>query len=595
MTSAPQTVLRHLRRLASAREPAEDAELLARYVACRDEEAFTGIVRRHGPMVLGVCRRLLRRTDDAEDAFQITFLVLVRKAATIRKPGSLASWLHGVACRVAGKLRAAGPALLANTRTTREESDPSDEITWRELRGVLDAELARVPETYRAPLVHCYLQGQTQDEAARQLGWTQITLRRRLERGRALLKARLTRRGVTLSAALLAPLLSAAAAEAMSPALLTATRLMITGTVPARLGLMTEGVVRSMTAISWKTSMALALTVVVAAVGWWSANLSAEPRPASVATPIVRRTVAEPPPKPQAPPAKTGQIYFHRVDTLSTIQPDGTKPTELPAISARDRRNYQPHSPRLSPDGKRLAFGRGVVGGDGFYPPDKIHVRDVTKQADAELLAELPGSELNNWVWSPDGTKLAFVSWDKDNPVRNWVVDVKTKKIEEVKLPRLKTKKFGELQMSIQDWSPDGQWFLASSDGLHVVKTDGTGARQLVEAPNLMGGSSRFSPDGKKVLYVTRNEDKSKTLNVVDSAGGKPRAIVEAKNFTDLRACWSPDGKRIAYIVTLLDDQGERGGETTLFVCDADGKNTVTVITEKHDPQELRMTLTDWR
>src|SRR5262245_28043277 len=191
-------VLRQIRKIA-AEETHCDAQFLERFASHRDEAAFAALVRRHGPMVLGVCRRVLRHADDAEDAFQATFLVLAQKAATIRKRPALGSWLYGVALRVARKARSGrrpppGPEGLPMTAP-----DASTALTVAELQSGIDEELGRLPERCRAPLVLCYLQGQTQDEAARQLGWSKATLRRRLGRGRELLRLRLARRGLSLS------------------------------------------------------------------------------------------------------------------------------------------------------------------------------------------------------------------------------------------------------------------------------------------------------------------------------------------------------------------------------------------------------------
>src|SRR6516162_11714485 len=165
-----QRILRHIRRLAGEREPTlSDGELLGHYATSRDQSAFAELVRRHGAMVFAVCRSVLRRHDDAEDAFQAAFLILARRAGAIRKPEALSSWLHGVAYRVALKARA--------ERTRRQEreakvSPPTvsaaacDDLSWGELRAVLHAELAALPERFRMPLILCYLEGLTQDEAA---------------------------------------------------------------------------------------------------------------------------------------------------------------------------------------------------------------------------------------------------------------------------------------------------------------------------------------------------------------------------------------------------------------------------------------------
>src|SRR5262245_21964485 len=196
-------VLAHIRKRIAARDQdaLSDRDLLNRFLKDRDEAAVTVLVERHGAMVLGICRRVLGHAHDAEDACQATFLVLVRRAASVRKKESLASWLHGVAYHVATNLKRDLARRRRREATVVNEppQDPLDDLTWREAQAVLDAELALLPERFRAPLVLCCLEGKTRDEAARQLGWTTGTLRGRLERGREMLRARLTRRGVALA------------------------------------------------------------------------------------------------------------------------------------------------------------------------------------------------------------------------------------------------------------------------------------------------------------------------------------------------------------------------------------------------------------
>ncbi|MBO0698674.1 MAG: sigma-70 family RNA polymerase sigma factor, partial [Zavarzinella sp.] len=172
----------------------------------RDGAAFEAIVRRHGPMVLGVCSRVLRDPADAEDAFQATFLVLVRKARSLRQPDRLAGWLHQVAQRTSRKLRA---ARLARARREGELSDvpvgePPAEFVWRELRPIFDQELGRLPDKLRLPAVLCFLEGHSKGEAARTLGWPEGTLAGRLQQAREKLRIRFAARGLTLSAGALA-------------------------------------------------------------------------------------------------------------------------------------------------------------------------------------------------------------------------------------------------------------------------------------------------------------------------------------------------------------------------------------------------------
>jgi RNA polymerase sigma factor (sigma-70 family) len=217
--------LRHFQRQVALRDAGEvtDRELLQRFAHSRDGDAFTALVRRYGPLVLGVCRRVLGQGPDAEDAFQATFLVLARKAGAIGQPERLGNWLYGVALRVARKARAEAARRRARQRQVADmptsRGDP--EADWEEVRQVLDDEVQRLPDKFRAPLVLCYLQGLTREEAAARLGWTAGAVKGMLERGRELLRSRLARRGVTLSAGPLAVMFIGNALSAAVPAVLS--------------------------------------------------------------------------------------------------------------------------------------------------------------------------------------------------------------------------------------------------------------------------------------------------------------------------------------------------------------------------------------
>lgn len=181
---------------AARRDTASGPTLLARFAATRDEEAFADLVRLHGPLVWGVCHRVLRNPHDAEDAFQATFLVLARKADRIANPDRLSAWLHGVALRAARKLKELdGRRREVAALEACEPEAPLDERD--EIWAALDEEIARLPAKLRQPIVLCRLQGQTYAEAARQLGCSVTAVFERLERAAEMLRARLTRRGVT--------------------------------------------------------------------------------------------------------------------------------------------------------------------------------------------------------------------------------------------------------------------------------------------------------------------------------------------------------------------------------------------------------------
>jgi RNA polymerase sigma-70 factor (ECF subfamily) len=209
-------------------EGPNDRQLLERFVARREESAFAALIGRHGPGVLALCRRVLGNEHDAEDVFQATFLTLARKAAVVPWQESIAPWLRAVAGRLAlaarsaaGRRRCREAPLGALAEDGEDEdrqglperyhpqADPLAEVARRELRRVLADELERLPEKYRAPVVLCYLQGKTNEEAAGELGWPTGSMSRRLARARALLQERLGRRGLALWAILLCLALAA--------------------------------------------------------------------------------------------------------------------------------------------------------------------------------------------------------------------------------------------------------------------------------------------------------------------------------------------------------------------------------------------------
>ncbi len=194
-----------------------DEQLLRAFTDRHDESAFTAPVRRHGPMVLGVCRRVLGHQQDAEDAFQATFLVLARRAAALRDRTALAGFLHATAYHLACKVkRAAGRRRKHEGRApARSSNDPSGELLWREVRVLLDEEIACLPDIYRSVFVLYYLENQSQAEAGRRLGLKERTVSNRLAEARRRLQERLSRRGVELTAVLAASTLAMPSASAL--------------------------------------------------------------------------------------------------------------------------------------------------------------------------------------------------------------------------------------------------------------------------------------------------------------------------------------------------------------------------------------------
>jgi RNA polymerase sigma factor (sigma-70 family) len=267
---AMKTVLRHVRRLAlmQAGDRATDAHLLQSFLDRRDEAAFEGLLRRHGPMVLGVCRRVLGNVHDAEDAFQATFLVLARKADSVRPREMVGPWLYGVAHRTALKARAMNAKRRVKERRAGELPVPGDGPP-EELLARLDEELGRLPERYRVPVVLCELEGRSRKEVAGLLHIPDGTLSSRLAYARKLLARRLSRYGAALSAGSVAALLSRAAASACVPAsLLNSTArvaVLTAGVVSARVLALTEGVMKAMLLSKIKFVWAIALAAVVGA------------------------------------------------------------------------------------------------------------------------------------------------------------------------------------------------------------------------------------------------------------------------------------------------------------------------------------------
>ena len=162
-------VLRYLQRLGTPGDNLADAEFLRKFVTHHDEAAFTELLKRHGPMVWTTCRRLLTQSADVDDAFQATFLVLIRRASSLQRPEQLGPWLHGVACRVAVRLRRTAARhrecpLPPEELSARESAQP--DLVWTDLRSVLDEEVNRLPERYRLPFIMCFFQGLTNEETA---------------------------------------------------------------------------------------------------------------------------------------------------------------------------------------------------------------------------------------------------------------------------------------------------------------------------------------------------------------------------------------------------------------------------------------------
>lgn len=294
-------ILQRIRQLVGVPPDAEvtDGQLLNRYVVHREDDAFALLLQRHGPMVLGLCKRLIREPHAAEDAFQATFMVLVRKADSIIKQDSLASWLYGVAYRTARRVRSTTDRHRPVEFSTMQEpcKDAADHASWQQLRPVLDEEVNRLPEKFRAPVILCYIEGKSNDEAAKQLAWPVGTVKGRLSQARALLRGRLARRGLTLAGvtatvaatdyAAVAAVAPALAAATIQSARQVAAGVSLTTAASASVAALAHQTLRSMwmakVAISALAIGAVVVPLSILGIEW---KLSDSPKDLTIATPV---------------------------------------------------------------------------------------------------------------------------------------------------------------------------------------------------------------------------------------------------------------------------------------------------------------------
>jgi RNA polymerase sigma factor (sigma-70 family) len=413
MTAATRNLAPALLRMASTAE--SDADLLARFVRTRDEAAFAALVERHGPMVLGVCRRALGDVHAAEDAFQAAFLALARSARRIRQPAALAAWLYGTAVRVAiTARRAAGRAKnKATSIRARTVVDPLTEISGRELVAAVDEELARLPEPLRAAIVLCCLEGLPHDEAARRLGWSVGSLKGRLERGRERVRQRLIRRGIALSSALALLAVSRSAATPSRELLARAAQL--AGSDSAAMGLASP--LHKLAVLALMAASAVGL----AAIGGDEPGKPAQPPAANPPANVepARKTDQFGDPLPDGALVRLGStrlrhasvftIAFTPENKLVSFGRDYVARTWDPATGRQlAERGFDKELAHrlwgavLSSDGKRIAMQRG----------DHIEIFD-TESGKGLASAKLPSGIEAMAQFSPDGKHLAIVGQEQ--------------------------------------------------------------------------------------------------------------------------------------------------------------------------------------
>jgi RNA polymerase sigma factor (sigma-70 family) len=608
-------VLRHLRRAARPDDGATDAELLERFVRRREEAAFEALVRRHGPLVLGVCRRVLRNEADAEDAFQATFLVLARKAASLRQRGLVGNWLYGVAHNTALKARAMNQKRRAKETQGAAARTAAPDDTWQELQDVLDEELSRLPEKYRVPIVLCDLEGKAIKEAARLLGVPQGTAASRLARGRAVLAQRLVRHGITLSGGALAALVArhAPAAGLSRPLVAVTVRAVGGAPVPGAVAALADGVVKGMLLKKLQalaTAAALAALVMAGAVGT-AALPAAPPEPGRAA-----EGEREPPGKekpsrsdalgdvlPAGALARLGTVRWRHGEGLSqlgfaaggkelvTAGGDGLLRV-WDAETGKELRRFGREMAFGDRPGAREIFyagmyGQSVVGGEAktgaVIAPDggtaalaetdrSVSVWDVaTGKERCRIAGTRDQGGAVSLGLSADGKRL--VSQGRDQSLVLWDA-VSGKELRRLAGP--KKPPDGGVFWAIGDvasvtpcaFSADGRRLAvlvdtqASPFGIQVW--DLTTGQELWHVPVEAGVGPippAFSPDGKALLRLAGD----RSVRVHDAADGKELRRVErsGKEFFPTRAALSPDGEFLAvltaeWLIALYDLKGGR-------------------------------------
>jgi RNA polymerase sigma factor (sigma-70 family) len=534
----------HLKQLADARSRADDADALNRHRA-GDPDAFADLVHRHGPMVYGVCRRVLGPTPDADDAFQAVFLALVRKPSAVRKVSALPAWLHRVALRTARKaLARRKPVHPADETAASRHAGPADLAAWADVRRALDDELNRLPDSYRAPLVLCYLDGATRDEAARRLGWTVATLDRRLAAGRARLRDRLARRGLgaaALGTAVFADGLRAAvpdhlarAATALAPACVSA---------PAAVRALAVGRGVALVPITATVLVlgALAMTLVGAA----GRPAGDEPAPQPPGPADAKAPAPEPAePLPDGAVARMGSTRLRHVGVSGfAFLPDGKTVRTVGAdrvVRAWDTttgrqtgsvvlRKGTAGAVALSADGKTAAACN----------KDAITVWDAES---GEVLATLTGpkADLGSFGFSPDGKMLCAATWD----IRLTVWDWRAGKQEAVPVPK---RDFGMDSTFHGHFSPDGKHFAGGGGSGQPLCLFETATWREVHRFNCHAATSTFTPDGKRLVVCSMKDDAGAqvaTIRVFDVTTGKELSQASlGHEFACFALAVSPDGR----------------------------------------------------
>jgi len=411
------TRLRHLEALfhAGTIVGLGDAQLLDRFASRRDEAAevaFAALVERHGPMVLRVCREVLRDPHEAQDAFQATFLILARKSASIRRRDSLGPWLHGVALRVSACARSASVRRRAHERRRAEITTPSLGHADRdEDRVVLHEEIGRLPEKYRNPVVLCYLEGLTHDQAAQKLQWPVGTVRSRLSGARERLRSRLVRRGVATSAVILERSMSLDAASAAVPASLVDSTVRAVsldaaggagaGLVSAHVAVLVQRGMRTMllNKLSWTVAAALAGGLV--ALGAEGLAIRAMEKPPRASQPQDDRLAAKTDDPGRGNPPKSPRDEPDRPDEANGALPPIAEGAKDPAKAPVSRGQRSGRTPPVDmPEGGGGAIGASPRPGPGEDPKSLAVLKKLDEPVSMSFANETPLADVLAYIKS---------------------------------------------------------------------------------------------------------------------------------------------------------------------------------------------------
>ncbi len=559
MTTSLAQVLWHVQRWHPCGGDAPDRLLLERFVRQRDEAAFAALVARYSAMVLRQCRRVLGDAHAAEDAFQAVFVILARKAGSIRQPEALPGWLHGVARRVALKARtrttARPPAeALPGDALPDPRPDPLTQLSARELLDILDEEVQRLPSNQRSPVLLCCLQGRTQEEAARILDCSPGAIKGRLERGRRSLQQRLKRRGIALSAALAVAGISNTAAPAMLQRSAAQAALGKAGDSAVALA---ESVLNGMHVSKLTGVAGLLVMLALAAPGAiaWNLRSSAEQAPEEkvpIAPSIPREKETRQPnvrtdlhgdPLPDGVIARLGTLRLRANGAMLAFPPGGT--TIVSVLRGRqvtfwDADTGKPRGRRelpvqpvyvifLSSDGRLLAVKEPAL-------DSPIDIWDITSGKRVRRLQPPQGQGFYRAAISPNDKTLAVTEYGPmQGVIRIW--DVASGEQRVLKGP-------GGMFDSLA-FSPDGK-LLAASNSHCVVCWNVARGEQLWRLGGAHERALSFTPDGRTVIASPGNRERS--WHAWDAATGKPAEglkLPEGYNYAHLAV--APDGRTLVF------------------------------------------------